>query len=172
MQCDRTRHNKPRDKKLAERFLSFYLIIFLLMLVIVVAVDQFRQLIRRLRMFFANMPDLRIRLFVNNCIQQINKPEPGRSHCNDEENVFHRIRNLPERVLQQIEAYDTEHDAASKTQKQTDDFFGISCKQNADQSAQTGSDNPGDCCNDDNKNKSTHNYLFLFCLITIIISRQ
>ena len=85
------------------------------MLFVMVAVDEFRQLVRRFRMLFIDVLDLRVRLFVDEQVQKIDEPEPDGRHAYDKEYMPHRTGRLPERVRKQIEAHDAHHDAARKT---------------------------------------------------------
>ena len=156
MQRDRKCHDKPRDKQLTAQFLLLRLLVLLFMFLVVIAVDELRQLIRRLGMVFINMLDLGIRPPVHDRIQHIDKHEADCRHGNDQEDMPHRIGHLRDRVRQQVEADDAQHDAARKTQKQADDLLGIAGKQNADQPAQPGTDDAGDRRDDNNKCKSSH----------------
>ena len=84
------------------------------MLFVMVAVDQLRKLVRRLRVALIDVLDLRVRLFVNDRVQQIDEPEPDRRHPYDKAYMPHRTGILPERVRKQVEADDAHHDAAGK----------------------------------------------------------
>lgn len=117
MQRYRERHDQPRDKELAERLLVFRLLVFLFVLVVMVAVDELRKLIGRSGVVLVDMPDLRIRLFVDESVEQKNHTEPDGRHGHDEKNMTDGIGDLSQSVREQIQTDYAEHDSARKAEQ-------------------------------------------------------
>ena len=156
MQRYRERHDQPRDKELAERLLVFRLLVFLFVLVVMVAVDELRKLIGRSGVVLVDMPDLRIRLFVDESVEQKNHTEPDGRHGHDEKNMTDGIGDLSQSVREQIQTDYAEHDSARKAEQQTDYLFGVTGEYDTYRTAQACTHDAGNSRNDDNKRKCTH----------------
>ena len=115
MQCDRERHDKARQKELSSGLLLSGLFILLFVFFVMIAVDQFGELIGRLGVLFVDMLDFRIGLFVNNGIEEVDHAEADDRHADHKKDIPDRSGRLAECVRQKIEADDAEHHAARKT---------------------------------------------------------